>query len=435
MATTQEKALIQHLVVTDSLRLITQEDISVEMIPSEDLRPLITFAVDYWFQGGMSIAPSAEVMQGAYASVLAEHEIDLAFDPDATIEWTIETIRANWADAQVARWIRDFAPSLSTVPAHEKAQKLSEGIATLMAVATKISSSSEQADMRVGMVRAVERYEQRVEMRQAGIVDGLVFGFPEIDTHTAGIRSGEVCVVASGPKTGKSWMLLWSAYQNWLLGGTPVIYVLENGIPMTLDRLACMVLSIDARRWQRGEATEFEVAQVHEWIASFESDQRNHPFWMLQPEPGKRTMGQLVRRAQSMGDSVFIDQLTFVEDPPGFEKKARHESLGRSLHELKATISGGMSAMLAHQINREGIKAAQKVDHLEMYHMAEAAEVERTADWVFGMWQSRSLRDVNRMRFQSLAARREDLINWEMVWAPWHGRMQVQNTYVIEEAA
>ena len=433
MATPHERALIQHLVVTDSLRIITQEDIDPAMIPSEDLRPLLTFATDYWFQGGMAQAPSPDAMRQSYGNVLAEHEIDLDIDPEDDLDWAIKAIRGFYADAQVNRWIREFAPSLTAVPAHEKAQKLNEGISTLMAVATRISSSSEQVDVRFGVPGAIERYESRVEMRRQGIVEGVTFGFSEMDSHTAGIRSGELAVVASPPKVGKSWILLWAAYQRWLSGGIPVLYSLENGIPLTLDRLACMVLSIDARRWQRGECTDAEVQRVRDWIASFEQEQRNHPFWILQPEPGKRAMEQLVRRAQAMGDSVFIDQLTFVESSPPVEKKPRHEQIGYSLHTLKALISGGMPAMLAHQINREGIKAAQKVGHLEMYHMAEAAEVERTADWVFGLWQDRALRDVNRLRIQTLAARREDLVNWELVWRPWNGMMQVQGTFELED--
>ena len=58
--------------------------------------------------------------------------------------------------------------------------------------------------------------------------------------------------------------------------------------------------------------------------------------------------------------------------------------------------------------------------------MAEAAEVERTADWVFGLWQSRTMRDFNRCYLQTLASRREDLLDWSLIWRPWNGEMRIE---------
>src|SRR5690606_32069603 len=104
------------------------------------------------------------------------------------------------------------------------------------------------------------------------------------------------------------------------------------------------------------------------------------PFWILQPEMGQRTIQHMVRRAETLGDAVIIDQLTFVEPNPGTERLSRTEQVGRILHMFKALISGRMPGLLAHQINREGQKAAEKLGRLEMYHLAESAEVERTAD-------------------------------------------------------
>lgn len=60
--------------------------------------------------------------------------------------------------------------------------------------------------------------------------------------------------------------------------------------------------------------------------------------------------------------------------------------------------------------------------------MAEAAEVERTADFGFGMFQLPSMRDGHKLYFQMLAARRTDLINWQIDWQPWLGYMTVEHT-------
>jgi replicative DNA helicase len=240
-----------------------------------------------------------------------------------------------------------------------------------------------------------------------------------------------LCIIGAGPKTGKSFWLLWAAYCHWRAGGVPVLFTLENSVEMTLTRLACMACAIDSRRWDRGQCTPEEIQRVTEWVAYLLAHER--PFHILQPEPGKRTVESMVRRARTLGDSIFIDQLTFVEVSKGSERKARHEQIRDMLHELKALISSGkrMPAILAHQINREGVKAAEKTGFVEMYHMAESSEVERTADWVFGLYQGTAMRDGLRAYIQILAARRADLLNWEAIWAPYVGRFEIRTTVTL----
>jgi hypothetical protein len=419
---------VQHLVITDSLKRIIDEDIPSSMLPTEDLRPLVDFAYDYWFTAGSFQAPSPDAMRTMFANVIVEHEIDLDVEPDDHVDFAISTLRQSWIDRQWQQWLMPFASQMEAAPLDQKSEKLNEAIGQLMAMSNRIAPASEQVDVRFGMQRALERYEARVAMRALGQVDGLIFGFEQIDTHTSGIRPGELAIVASPPKTGKSWLLLNSAYKNWLAGGVPVLHSLENSVDLTLDRLACMALGIDARRWQRGECTEIEVLRVREWIRQFQEDQArfDRPFYILQPEMGKRSIQHLVRRAQTMGDSLFIDQLSFVEPSPETDRRPREQQIGYILHQLKALTSGSMATVLAHQINREGVRMAEKAGRLEMYHLADSAEVERTADWAFGLWQSRALRDVNFMQMQSLAARREDLIHWELAWQPWVGIMNVR---------
>ena len=71
---------------------------------------------------------------------------------------------------------------------------------------------------------------------------------------------------------------------------------------------------------------------------------------------------------------------------------------------------------MAHQIHRDGVKAARKNGYHWMEDLAEGSEVERTADWVFSLYQSHDARIVNQVLCQVLAARRADIKNWDMAW-------------------
>ena len=65
-----------------------------------------------------------------------------------------------------------------------------------------------------------------------------------------------------------------------------------------------------------------------------------------------------------------------------------------------------------------------------MWHLAESAEIERTADWVFGIYQSEDERQVGRAKFQTLASRRQDLSHFLLAWELGEGNIAVQQSNI-----
>jgi hypothetical protein len=76
-----------------------------------------------------------------------------------------------------------------------------------------------------------------------------------------------------------------------------------------------------------------------------------------------------------------------------------------------------------------GVKKAEASDFLEMWMMAESSEVERTADWVFGLYASRMEQIGGMAKMQILAARREVLKNWRITWRPGVRLSQVRGEF------
>jgi hypothetical protein len=116
-------------------------------------------------------------------------------------------------------------------------------------------------------------------------------------------------------------------------------------------------------------------------------------------------------------DSLLIDQLSFLEVED--ERAPRYLQIRELTHKLKSMISVSrdrMPCLLAHQINRDGVRSASKVGYLEMEHLAEGSEVERTADWVFGIHRSKAESGIGTAKFLTLASRREDVRHFNMSW-------------------
>lgn len=438
MASHFEKVLVQHLTVPVSLKEIVERDLPDDILPTPDLCNVIRFAVDYWHtEGSDQIAPPMEVLLTHFANLMAEHSIDLSIEPEGTLEWALAVAQGNYIDRAWQPWVREFAMKIAAPEADvlEKPHILGEAIEQLMAIQSRFVRRSEQVDVRTVAEQMYADYLVRAARADDSSIEGSILGLGMIDEFIGGCRPGELHIAAGPPKSGKSFLLAHAAYETWRRGGSPVLYTLENSVDMTLARIACMKLGIDSRRWETGRCTPEEIQRVMMWIEHVKA--APNPFHIVQPDPQHRTVEHLVRRARTLGDSIFIDQLTFVAASVGSERRQRHEQIGIMLHELKELISTGrrLSCVMAHQINREGVKAAEKTGHLEMYHLAESAEIERTADLVLGLWQSAALRDVGRAWVQTLAFRRQELRHWEIIWRPFIGQIQPRNEIVLPDAA
>lgn len=414
MSAVGEKALIAHLTDPKSLDFLAHEGMPPELIPTEALRPVYLFALHYFYEGGRDQAPSEEAIRTEFGDVLDDEECTLG-DPGDTIEWAVEDLRGSWLYTYISSFNKRFADAMAKSTVAERHLVVADFSSQLAGIVVTLERASASVDMREGIDQTLLDYRER-EATQ-GLAIGCRFGVPEIDAFTSLIHPGELAVLAGGPKAGKSLWMAMLALRDWQAGRTPVLFTLEISVAMMLDRIACMATNTSLVRWSRGQCTDEEKERVQTWIEeSVHTSDR--PLWVLQPELGQRTVEAMVQTGRLHGmDTLLIDQLTFMELPD--PRKPKTERIGDALHTLKGMISTGrerVPCVLAHQVSRDGVKMAEKVGYLEMYHMADSAEVERTADWVFGLYRSVAERLTAQAKFQTLAARRADPQSWHLTW-------------------
>lgn len=435
---TAEATLIAHLVDLDAVETIAHAGLAPSMLPTEDLRPVLAFAMDYYYATGCTAAPSATVLRDEFGPELDEAEVDLEHEPDDAIEWALDHLQSHWVHRQAERFNRDFAISMSEAQRSERVDVVNEYSTRLVELSLSMESRAYRVELSDAGDDILRRYESRVATR--GQFRGMGFGLSDVDNRTNGIHTGELAILAGAPKSGKSYFICWVALQEFQRGRTVSLFTLENSVEMTLDRIACMATGVPTDAWDQGRATDQEVERVLEWrdeLAKINASD-GQKLWVLKPDLEQRSMPYMVREAQlRRSDSILIDQLTHVEVGHGpSDRRARTEKIGESLHQLKAMVSSGrrpMVCLLAHQVNREGVKHADKAGYLEAWHMAESAEVERTADFVFGLYSSREERTIGRAKLQMLAARRTPIKHWNIRWEPHVGNVRVLSEFIPED--
>lgn len=421
MTSRSEDILYASLTDIESLERLAKIGLDPECIPTEEMRPMVAWALDAYFASGRRQAPSREMLLQVWGQVLEDTEIVLIEEDTEVdiIESAIDNLKDLHAQREWQTFIKTSATDMANASPTTKVETLTRITNDLFKVTARLQDNSHRVDGYTGYLQALADYDIRAA--DQGRTRGMVFGIEGVDQHTYGIHEGEQAILASGPKVGKSYFLARVALHDWAVQGHDfVLYTLENTVQMTMDRIVCLHLGISPRAWQRGQVDKEKVAQVREFVLD-EMPSMPGTLHVLAPPRGARTPQMLIREAKMLGVTrVAVDQLTHVENPdPG--RKPRHELVSENVHEFADLIKDGrdpIALLVAHQINREGVKAAAKQGYLEMVHLAESAGVERAPDWVFGLFQSGDER-VNRVaKFQTLAARREDIKNWQIQWDP-----------------
>lgn len=427
-----EKVLFGLVTELSSVEELILSGFKVEWIPSAELRPIYEWAIHQYKISGNLFAPTPKMFMEteapgyggkSYGEVLYDNGIIIDEVPDEPVSWVIETLRSRELTKRTEEFVTDLSEEILAAPHDKRAEifgsHIAEGVQIHLGQQTKRNVFELQADGE----DIITEYERR-----AADVDayrGLQLGLPEVDAHMHGLYEGELMVVSAPPKGSKSYMIARIALKEFELGRKVALFTLENSIDMMRDRIACLATGVHPQRFEQGNCTEAEEAAVREWVKKL-GDGQGHLF-IIQPPLGSRTAETMISEAQIRGvDSVLIDQLTFVDAPD--PKATGPQKIRDIMHTIKALISTGphkMPCVLTHQLTRDGIKVAKKTGHLEMYDLAEGSEAEKTADWVFSMWQSEDAKQVGQFLFQILASRRRDRKHWLVNWDIESGHMSV----------
>ena len=441
MSSLSEKTLFRLLLDPDSLTVLSMEGLSSDIIPTEELRPIYEWALRYYNKGGRVVAPTVELLRNSKLpnglsmyDILSKYDIrlDEAVDEEPpTIEWAIEELRSSWLTLQTHDWARRMTTAVTTALPEDRQEVLSGYASELVGLSLALESRRTRIEVGASADEILLDYEYR--KANQGEFRGLGFGLPEVDEHTNGIHAGELAIMAAGPKTGKSYMMDHVALKEWEKGRNVALFTLENSIEMTRDRIACMALGINPSDIDRGLLTDEAEEQLRDWVSDLgKSSTKLH---ILKPELHDSTPEQIVLKARLLGvDTLLIDQLTFVE-PPNKDERGRYLQIRDIMHSIKNLISTGrdqMPCLMAHQINREGMRMARKNGFHRMDDMAEGSEVERTADLALTMFASEEYRMANRFLLQIVASRRSPINAWEVNWTPETGIMRVHGEADIE---
>lgn len=430
-----EQVFYTHLTDVDSLDVMAQERFTLadvrEVIPTELGRQITAWALDYYFANGRKVAPSAEAIQETWGQQMEQAELSLGDGTETdSVEWSIQQLRINYAQFRSQQFVADLAKSVAHADPLEKVKAVQDGAYELFRISQSLTSHRLEMRGAEGVQAALDAYDERLAADT--VVQGMTFGWPLLDDRIHGVHPGEIAVVAAGSGVGKSWVAIHTLYSQWKAGRRCVLFSLELTLETVFERMACVAKGVSYENWQSGQVSEYDRTRITDFILELEKSE-SQPVVVMPPR-GDRSMYSLVRQAQSYdAETIIIDQLTFVDQVEGSRSRQRWESVGEKMHQLAELITSGTyrpSVLLMHQINRKGIEEAQKTGRYLMDHLAEGAEIERTASFVFAFFQSEMDKRTERARLQMLKARRVKCSDFDMLWKLEYGMVRILNEVI-----
>lgn len=426
MSRKAERVLIGLLTEFESLEVIHREGFRPEVMPTEELIPVVEYALHYSATSGK--APTAMVINDRFPDLLADMEVTVDELPEESVEWALAELTFNHSRKKSNEILKSMARAVSGSDPETIFEVLATHSSDLSALVTDMAPQTTRVDMRERGLTIVERHDLMAETGHQ--IRGMTFGLNEVDEHFGGIHPGEVAIFAGAPKSGKSIWLSYLALKDWERGRSPVLVTLENSIEMTEMRIACQALHLDYRDLERGTLSAEDRGALVEWVHDVLLNADN-PLHIIRPPEGQRTASALVQQAYALDcDSVLVDQLTFVEPDRHRKDGSKAYEVAETIRRFKTSVSAGrrpIPLVLAHQVKREGVKAAAQTGRLAMDAAADSSEVERGADMLFGLYASDDQRAANSMSLQALAVRRAELRSYDLHWQVHLGLVGVQH--------
>ena len=357
---------------------------------------VFNFIIDYWLASQMKSAPTPFALSQEFPGYTPTD------DAEETTDWLAHKLQQRHVINRLQDVLREAAKN-STVDPIGALKTLH---AAAYATAEDVAPRNLRSDMSNVEARR-ERYGRRHEHPE-GV--GVPYGLDLLDTHTQGIFPGELAVVGAFSSVGKTMFMLHAAAQAVKKGHRPLVYTLEMSIPECEDRIDAFYSGVSYNRLTRGNLSIDEGRAWHD-----AQDELRGRLLVERPNEGERTVANLCARARQVGaDSLFIDQLSFMEPGQRVQSLKEHHSV--IIKQLKTEISRPgleMPCLLVAQANRDSLK-----DGLSISSFSNATEIEQTVDMALGLHRTKDMRANHVMQLDILKSRRSDtasyLLRWEL---------------------
>ncbi len=268
------------------------------------------------------------------------------------------------------------------------------------------------------MYKRIEAYRK---MLKTGVIPGIPMGIPQFDLRTLGIQRHELVTIAGWQGTGKTTLGMFTSFNAYLVGRTPMIISLEMEGDALLRKMDVLATNLEYHAMKAIKLAEGDITQWENWAARAQMASNDI---IIIDDMRKCTVdsvhGAMVRYQP---DIVLVDYVSLMDAP---------KSASGSMWEKITHITGGLKQsartlgipiIAISQTNKDSYQAGADLSNISY-----SRSIGQDSDLVFGLHQTPDMREAKQMEVRMLKNRdgqRTDVIlHWDMAhmrfreWTP-----------------
>lgn len=290
---------------------------------------------------------------------------------------------------------------------------------------------------------------------------GVSFLVPHLDKLTGGIQNGTICTIAGGPGSMKTTYAVNICY-NAIRQGKNVCYISLEETPLQIYSKLLSRASVDCRpllltsEVTRGTLEEQDKEVLFEKVYPYLESQKG-TFYILgerdfinyeqrEIEYKLKTIDSLLMEKSKVKqgeekhgiDILVVDHIQLLKYASNAKDEYRLINEYVSFFRRQSLSFLGTKreiiVILLSQVNREGIKYAQKHDgQYKMQHVAEASEVERASAYIVTVYTDAQVQITKQLKVGTLKLRGSHVIDTTMTVYSEGNYYQVGDTELSEQ--
>jgi hypothetical protein len=382
---TATEQFIDSLVELDNFVYYLEEGFKPELLEREEARAIWHYVREYYERDKRRSVPSLDVLEEAFP------KWDIQ-ETDKAAHWILDKLKERWQ----FRESRTLINSVSTMKPDE----------VFPYVKAKLWEAEQVLDTERNVVDAQgipAMWERYLDQWNQGDLQGFTTGFETIDSEMGGIRAGQLAIIGARLKTGKTWFGLKAFIEQIRQQANPLFITLELSIEEIEHRLMALWSGLSYDKIDKGYLSPQEMDELQKALLNWESI---GPFQIVQPPTGQRQVADFVTLVDKYNcNSLIVDQLNWIEaskaDRDYFRDDLRVGDIAKELKLVAQRPGREIPVYVMHQFNRQ-----QKQDaEMESANYGDSDKIGQIADHLFGIAQTKELRDANQIRFEVINSR------------------------------
>jgi replicative DNA helicase len=389
-----EDQLLDHMATPAGCRAIWKERLSSELIGDSDdgIRTALEFVISYM----------DEYREPPSRGVLEEETGYDEFDtPIAPIGYVITKLRERYQRQQMKRVITTLGRN-----AGNPEEALRIGLSEFNRIRAETADRKHTMDSSE-VAEVVDKYHERLKH---GAIQGVTFGFEELDKSLGGLKTDELTFIIARPKRYKSWQLLWSATAAvWTESRSVVFDTLEMPPEEMMERYTCIIAGVSYRDFKLHNLSPAALGELDK--AARDAFNNPNKIYFRRPPRGERTVQQMMQEAIELGaEALYIDQLSFIESVRKASVDQRHREVSFICEDLKDATQH-MPIYVAAQFNRE---AAGLNEMADLSKIGLSDSIGQVADTILGVHATKDMKAQNLIHMGVIESRSYEPTVWEM---------------------